>query len=372
MSRLDNIEITGCFPVDKMNNLRLKLIKMKRITLILLAIVQSCTDPISFDRNDPDQTYLVVDGFITDEPGPHHIRLAQSSAYSSALDEGFESPVTGASVSIIENNIIEYELGETSPGNYITTSFVAGEIGQEYILHIEIGGNLYRSSKQVMPPKVAIDTTYWEEVPFQKLNPQDKILNRYAVQFYADMIMPADEYYTIWGWEGTFQYCSPRHPFICYIPDLPFDEINVLSSDQGFRASVNSYPLSIKELGYKFQMNYAYNLIMYSVQEDVFDIWKLAHRQKQGVGSIFDPVPAQITSNITNVNDNSEIVLGYFAAMSRSEKRVFVRRGELNATFPLTPVPCPEDVPESQLDPRCVICDNFPGSTRIAPEWWED
>ena len=48
----------------------------------------------------------------------------------------------------------------------------------------------------------------------------------------------------------------------------------------------------------------------------------------ESLGTLFDPQPSIIRGNISNVNDESEVVLGYFDAASIQEKRIFVNSND--------------------------------------------
>jgi hypothetical protein len=47
------------------------------------------------------------------------------------------------------------------------------------------------------------------------------------------------------------------------------------------------------------------------------------------LGTLFDPQPSTIYSNIKNINDDSEIVLGYFDASSVTEDRIFITSSDV-------------------------------------------
>ena len=71
---------------------------MKLSSLILLFIffllVPSCIDPIDFSKGD-DSKRLVVDGLITNEPGPYVVYLASTSSYNAftTINESVEGAI---------------------------------------------------------------------------------------------------------------------------------------------------------------------------------------------------------------------------------------------------------------------------------------
>ena len=48
------------------------------------------------------------------------------------------------------------------------------------------------------------------------------------------------------------------------------------------------------------------------------------------MGSLFDAQPSELTGNIRCVSDPSEPVIGFVDVADAQEKRIFIRRGEVN------------------------------------------
>ncbi len=61
----------------------------------------------------------------------------------------------------------------------------------------------------------------------------------------------------------------------------------------------------------------------YSLGEEAFHYWNELKKTSQEQGFLFDRQPALLKSNIHNVNDESEIVLGFFTMAGVVEKRAF-------------------------------------------------
>jgi hypothetical protein len=65
--------------------------------------------------------------------------------------------------------------------------------------------------------------------------------------------------------------------------------------------------------------------------------WEQLQKNTENIGTLFDPLPSQLTGNITCLNDAQEIALGYVGAHTVSEKRIFIAPSELPRTWrPLT------------------------------------
>ena len=60
---------------------------------------------------------------------------------------------------------------------------------------------------------------------------------------------------------------------------------------------------------------------------------KPSGKNTENIGSLFDPLPTQLTGNVHCVTDVSEAVIGYVGVRSETEKRIFVNDDELPNTW---------------------------------------
>lgn len=101
----------------------------------LLLLISSCTEVIDIEL-DPSQIRLVVDGAITNEPGPHQIRLTSSADY---FHNELPPAISGANVTLeTEDTVIQLVEQVTANGIYETPSGFQGEKGKEYQLKIHL------------------------------------------------------------------------------------------------------------------------------------------------------------------------------------------------------------------------------------------
>ncbi|MGD0710657.1 MAG: DUF4249 domain-containing protein [Bacteroidales bacterium] len=125
------------------------------ITLVLvlvLLVLSSCQKVITIDLNSA-APQTVIEGNISDQPGPCVVKLTQTVNYSQTNNF---PPITGAVVTISDNVGNTATLTESPAGTY-TTSAIQGVPGRTYNLTITANGNNYTSSS-TMPYPVNIDT----------------------------------------------------------------------------------------------------------------------------------------------------------------------------------------------------------------------
>jgi hypothetical protein len=132
------------------------------ILILLLSINFSCRD--IYDPNtDSSQGILVVEGLITDQPGPYTIHLTQAMPYDT-IQTVNGTPVQKANVYITDNYANKYSFTESDAGYYVSkASGFTGYPGVTYTLHIRTtDGNIYESTPQKIPFNSYNDTIYYE------------------------------------------------------------------------------------------------------------------------------------------------------------------------------------------------------------------
>lgn len=128
------------------------------ITFIIIAVfLASCEKEINIDLNSSDAQY-VIDGMITDEPGPYYVTITKSVNFSDSNDY---PPITDALVIISDNTGVVDTLTESSDGIYHTKTIV-GTPGNKYNLSVSVEDKSFFASC-TMPLKVEMNTLKFEE-----------------------------------------------------------------------------------------------------------------------------------------------------------------------------------------------------------------
>src|ERR1700746_1541531 len=118
---------------------------LNRIACTLIAgiifLFSSCEKVIKIDLKDADAR-VVVQGNVTNAPGPYTVTLNSSVSYYS--DNTFPA-ITGAQVKISDNAGNSESLTETSQGVYQTSS-LSGVKGRTYYLEVTASGKTNNDS----------------------------------------------------------------------------------------------------------------------------------------------------------------------------------------------------------------------------------
>ena len=60
------------------------------------------------------------------------------------------------------------------------------------------------------------------------------------------------------------------------------------------------------------------------ITEDAYRYWEQMNRNGQDVGGLFSPEPSELRGNVANLNDPSELVLGYVGVMTVTRSDMYV------------------------------------------------
>ncbi len=128
------------------------MIKIALIVLLSGILISSCQKVVTLNlASTPPQ--LVVNGFVTDQPGPYTINLTQSVAF---YQDNVFPAVANAKVVLNDNLGNSETLINAGNGNY-NSSVLQGTPGRTYTLTIVANGSTY-SGSSTMPPGVPIQS----------------------------------------------------------------------------------------------------------------------------------------------------------------------------------------------------------------------
>lgn len=261
---------------------------MKNIFAFILLMVtfSACTEDIDLELNEGDNQKLVVDAWITDEPGPHEVRLSLSTSYFFNQ----EAPkVTDATVEISDGTS-SITLSPGEPGIYLTPVDFEGKVGTTYELTINYNGNEYTAQATLnrVPEIEALESEY------------DDLEEEYMILLYTQEPPGEGDHYLFKNYKkGTTMADT--------LANVGF------ASDQ---FADGSYIGGV-EVGYgDYEVGDTILFEMHSISEEAFDYFIAVMLETEWRGGIFDTPPANIPSNLSNG------ALGFFNASA-------VRKSEL-------------------------------------------
>ncbi len=295
------------------------------VILIISIVLLKCEEPINLNL-DEGIDLLVVDGLITDQPGPYTIKLTRTSVFGTQDQGPFEKD---AIITILDDAGNSEILKQGEQGEYQTDeSGIRGVIGNSYWLTIKTAdGEEYQSIPDLLKAVPKVDSIYAEFT-------EEPQLDFDGHRFFIDLSDPPDDknYYR-WSWESVtpITTLTPRgfNPLFCcnVCFKTEFDKLGFnVKSDQFINGKrLTRQPIHFAP--YRNREDYMIRVNQYSLTAEAFEFWDNIRGQTESVGSIFDQPPTPIVGNIKNTRDSEKNALGYFGASAIVKVKLQIDRG---------------------------------------------
>ena len=324
----------------------LPFVGLHRIILISIAIailMNSCEDPYQPVLDSKYQQVLVVDGMITNGPPPYTIKLS----FSTNVQVPENVALSGYEVSILDDQGNEEVLSELEPGNYVSTpDGMHGTVGRKYKLALQSpDGKTYSTDFEILKEPLGIESVY-AEVEYQTSQTVPYQVSGY--QFYIDTYTAgSDSTYLLWSMTETYQYESDYLIFYSYSSDGILRTVTNSDSLKTCWTTAKAYPffientLALSEPRFthyplqfvdtktrKLSIRYSLLVNQLSISEKAYQYWNGVKIQNTETGNLYATQPYQLRGNIININNDNELVLGYFMVAGLAQKRIFVNKPE--------------------------------------------
>jgi hypothetical protein len=360
----------------------LKMGQKSIFTLLAVFTFCTCIDPYT-PKLAGYASLLVADGRITDANSSYTVRLSATFQEQNSIP----SAVSGAKVFISDDSGNNSYLKERTGGIYKTdsTSF-RGIPGRTYVMHISTKeGEDYESEPCLMQAVPDIDNVYFAKDQ-QLTNNQTQLQD--GVMVYLDSKQGDKNQYLRWDFEEVWKFKvpypkkfdyilnpdKPNEPFFSVIKDVKefcwksrkSDEILIYSDYSGAGSAIKKEPIYFIASDKSDRMTVQYSILVkqYSVSKKEYEFWNNLKQVNVAGGDIFAKQPFTVISNIHNINNPKERVLGYFQVSAVKQKRSYLTFGQFaQMGLPYYHNPCEQFIKEP-LD--------YPNSFMAPPPTWDD
>ena len=129
---------------------------------LLILIASACVDRINFDIVVTEAFPIVVEGYISDQPGPYKIQI--SKAYDIESKYSIKTPINVSRVIISDSQGDLEELSQVNDGEYQTRQDgIRGVVGGAYLLRVELrDGRIYESIPDTLLASGKLDSLYFD------------------------------------------------------------------------------------------------------------------------------------------------------------------------------------------------------------------
>jgi hypothetical protein len=299
---------------------------MKKIILFIsiasLFVLASC-DKTIYPELDQAYELVVIDAWITDKDEPQNIFISLTQPY---FENEFPEKLDGATVSIIDEDGIVYPFVENdSAYTWVSpdgTTF--GEVGKTYYLSVEANGQQFGGITQMGRVPV-IDSLVFT---FDEAIPNFIFEDFYLAQFYATDPVGIGDAYWIKTWKNGTYLNKPSEVNIAFdagnisaavIDGVPFiqpvrqDLLNPFDTNYDDERPGFPSPYHVGDSIY---------VEIHSISPEAYFFLTEVIRQTNragGFGALFAEPVANVSSNIFNLDENSDDrAVGFFNISSVS------------------------------------------------------
>ena len=290
-----------------------------------------------------DEVYtgtLVINAALTNLPGIQTIQISRSDGL--LYPEFIPESACVVELEDQEGDLVSFP--ESSPG-YYSTAIPEGFIraGDPYMLRvITSAGSVYQSDYSRLHLPTSIDRIYYERESHATQDPEVDIE---GIRFYIDFqVDPDSSEFMRWELVETFEFHNPDYEGYIYSYDrvlrpIPEDmsdrqcwisgHVNEIYTLDAANLTSNSYThMPLHFVSNETQrLSYGYSLLVrqHAMDDAAFRYWDELKKNAQTQSGLYDRLPSLTPSNIHNVDDENEKVLGFFGVSGVTEKRVFVK-----------------------------------------------
>lgn len=308
------------------------------LCIFLLLAATACQEPYDPGPLNSNEMIPVIEGSVSNGPGPFVIHLSWASPFGKKLD----LPISGAWVMLSDDMGLSEVLAENAPGVYVTSaSGIPVSIGKSYKLTVRLpNGDIFESPSQELQSPPWVDSVYAEigtavtvkenlygdliETKSQGLHVMADVTDRSDKKRYYRFStrLLIERYHTL----------NPNTPsaitVFCYDPYNP-DQIPQVFASAGrdgkqllrsIRYSFLPYIIYPEpedpSVGKDLMTAWVLQTRVSVFDQKVYDFYRLAVKQLQADQQIFDPVPSQIKGNMVCRNNPEKIMIGMFEVAS--------------------------------------------------------
>ncbi len=354
--------------------MRLRIFLYAQLLLYTLPVVSCVTEFQTDTVSNP--TALIVEGIITNQPGPYTVKLSRTADYSYKSLNLLE---TGATVTISDNLDNQEILKEIALGGTYQTSItgIRGVAGRTYRVRIKTrSGEQYESQPELLKESPPINRVY-SEYRYDSQASDNGQANGWDIYIDTkDPGTPGDFYRWEWAHYESTNACKTEfipndyarlgYPCCTKCWDITRCYINCINVMSDVNINGNSISRQfIERVPYNASTSYYVEVTQQLLSAGIYEFFKTARQQVQNAGGLFDSAPASIGGNIHATSNPGLKAYGYFGAVGESVGVLLVDRSKATG------------LPISRTDPvivdtllACFACENNQYRTPIKPRGW--
>jgi hypothetical protein len=302
--------------------------------LLYSLLLAQCKKPFSLPASETDQSVIAIEGnILTGTAVENTIRLSRLRSFSSPLNE---NPETKALVQILSSTGEKWTLPETAKGVYQSTLSLGNNASYQLKIQTSAGKLIESPISQALLTS-AIDSVTWK---------YDTLAKR--IDFFVSSHAPSNStrYYR-WNfretwerhawYESDYEYVNSKivlrpyanYTYACFSNDSAH-AILIGNNANLSQNIIAAQPLtSIYSPSEKLFVRYSLLVQQMNISKEAYDFWEVLKKNTELTGTLFDPQPSKIPTNLKCTNDNNQQLIGFVSVGNLTEQRIFVKNAAL-------------------------------------------
>jgi len=314
------------------------------ITLPFCFLLGSCREAYQPPVILAQSNLLVIDAFLDGSDESCTVVLSRSQDVS---DSNTPPKEKGANVQLIDSQGTAYTLKEISDGNY-NVSNITIDTQLKYQLTIQTeAGKSYQSDYVEIKNTPPIDSVTWQAtgrgIQFYVNTHDDEKKSIYYQYRFVETWAYTSAYPSNFEVIDGVAVVRTDDIYHCW-STAPSTAISIATSAKLSNDVISNFPFYlIPKPSKKYLIRYSILVKQNVLTSEAYRYWQQLQKNTEKIGTLFDPQPSQTKSNIQNVDNKDEPVLGYFNAGITTEQRIFISFSELPPGWFFTDMECPLD-----------------------------
>ncbi|MEO0338497.1 MAG: DUF4249 family protein [Bacteroidota bacterium] len=369
-----------------MRKLLNKQIKRAAFLLLLLTIgLISCLDPIDLDIPRGFEETLVIQSVLT-RGNPSVIDLNVSRLFDFTPESLERVNVRVVELSDDDGNNMEVKRVGIGTYQHVFTGAesISVEVGKSYKVRVStFDGRVLESTLEPLLDVPEIDSIQFVDARREIAIPDQEVRFDSVIRFSLNTPLAApntdQNVGLLWDVKGVFELTDSPTVFgvsqkTCYITrSLDITNVKVFDGYNTDATEVRDQFLYETPFTFVFAEGFFLEVTQSSLSPGAVSYWDQINELLEREGDMFEAPAGQLTTNLVNINDPEDKILGYFYATSTSTERVYV--SPEFARNPRKHCPPPADIPAPPGGcalPLCCDCLDEPISTTLRPGYWID
>jgi hypothetical protein len=299
--------------------------------LTFVTLLTACKKEFSLPDTAADSSVLVVEGDILVGNNMENTFLLSRLKNLKGSDS---IPETKAKVEIISGNGQKWQLAEKRAGLY--SSPLTLPISQKYYLKIQtVDGKIYESNADQVIATPEIDSVTWRqedaEVKFSVHTHDATNKTRYYRWNYRETWETHAWYETYFDFiNGAIVTRPPGDQIYACWKTEDANSIIIANSNSLSEDIISYQPVTtVSKPSEKMFVRYSLLVRQLGISKEAYEFWNILKKNTELTGTLFDPQPSNLPTNLKCTNDPERMVIGFVSVGKLTEKRIFLLHSAL-------------------------------------------